>query len=194
MASKILIDCGAHCGCTRRLFRHRHDKKKEFEIFSFEPDTEFNQYCPNLINKGVWIKDGTIDYHKFGVSGGSTLEIRKADMLENTVPIYTGTRQIIQVPCFDIDKWIRNNFSPDDYIILKLDIEGGEYTVLPHMIENGSIKYINKLLIEWHNIRLGVPKSVDESLKRKIGKIPIEKWDAMISGYCIIRGKVCHSE
>jgi len=190
MARKILIDAGAHCGCTRRLFRNKYDKKKEFEIYSFEPDESFNQYCTNLINKAVWIKDGTIDYHKFGISGGSTVEVRKADQLERTVPIYTGTRQIISVPCIDIDKWIKENFSPDDHIILKLDIEGGEYTVLPHMIKNGSIKYINKIWIEWHNVRLGIPKSVDENLKKQIGKIPITKWDAMLPGYCIIRGKI----
>jgi hydrogenase maturation factor HypE len=35
-----------------------------------------------------------------------------------------------------------------------MDIEGSEYKVLPKMIEDGSIKYINTLIIEWHNWQL----------------------------------------
>lgn len=35
-------------------------------------------------------------------------------------------------------------------VVAKLDIEGGEYTVLPHMLSHGSLCKVDQMLIEWH--------------------------------------------
>ena len=55
-----------------------------------------------------------------------------------------------EVDCINFGKWIKDNFSKDDNIYLRMDIEGSEYTVLPSMIEDGSIDYINNLSVEFH--------------------------------------------
>ena len=57
----------------------------------------------------------------------------------------------IEVESIDLSKWIIKNFKPDDLIVLKMDIEGAEYKVLPKMFEDGSVNYINVALIEWHD-------------------------------------------
>ena len=57
----------------------------------------------------------------------------------------------VKVESFDLSQWIINNFSADDFIVLKMDIEGSEYEVLPKMIKDGSINYINHAFIEWHD-------------------------------------------
>ena len=57
----------------------------------------------------------------------------------------------VLVESIDLSQWIMDNFSKKDFIILKMDIEGAEYTVLPKMIKDGSIDYINKAFIEWHD-------------------------------------------
>ena len=36
----------------------------------------------------------------------------------------------IKVPCIDFSKWVLENFSQEDKVILKLDIEGAEYDFL----------------------------------------------------------------
>ena len=43
-----------------------------------------------------------------------------------------------------LNKWIIENFNKEDFIHVKMDIEGGEYDVLPSMIEGGSIEYISE--------------------------------------------------
>jgi FkbM family methyltransferase len=57
----------------------------------------------------------------------------------------------VKVESFDLSQWIIDNFSSDDFIVLKMDIEGSEYEVLPKMIKDGSINYIDHAFIEWHD-------------------------------------------
>ena len=54
------------------------------------------------------------------------------------------------VDCIDFDKWVKKNLSKEDYIHLRMDIEGAEYYVLPKMIKGGSMDYISSLSIEFH--------------------------------------------
>lgn len=203
MARKILIDGGAHCGCTRRYFRHLHDKKKEFEIYSFEPTIELNKYCQDLINRAIWIEDGSMPFHVFEIRGGNTLNeekaknlrkqtqkyplAKKSELLSSTP--YSDLTEVRYVPTIDIDRWIKENFQKNDYIILKLDIEGAEYDVVRHMLKNGSMSYINKLFIEWHSIRCGHTKQEDASLNQQVKKlgVKIEPWDAMLPRFCFLK-------
>lgn len=177
---KIFLDCGAHCGCSRRKFQSLHD---DFEIFSFEPDGAFNNFSDGLINKAVWIEDGEATFYKFRMAGGSSLSKLRADKLQlKLFPYTTFTTQT-----FDIDRWIKEQFQPTDYIILKLDVEGAEYQIIPHMIKNGSMSYINEVYIEYHNHRVDVPYEVDAALNQQMIDmgIKLEKWDAMTAGICI---------
>ena len=61
------------------------------------------------------------------------------------------------VECVAFSKWIKDNCNESDNIILKMDIEGSEYDIIEKMIKEGTIKYINKLFIEWHNTKLDMP-------------------------------------
>ena len=185
---KIFLDCGAHCGCSRKKFKAKYNLASEFIIYSFEPNILFNEYCSDLINSAAWIYDGEITWFQFGYSGGSTLDTQKASILRNRKPFKQEVKdeQVNSVICFDIDKYIKQ-FKKNDYIILKLDIEGAEYKVLKHMIENGSIDFIDELFIEWHDWRCNVSKSVNIQLENymKTKGIKINnQWDAMEVQYC----------
>lgn len=57
----------------------------------------------------------------------------------------------IEVESIDLSQWILENFDKDDFIVLKMDVEGAEYTILPKMIEDNSIGYLNSAFIEWHH-------------------------------------------
>lgn len=187
MSRKIFLDCGGHCGCSRKKFLSEINCANEYEIFSFEPDKDLNAYCPDLINKAVWIDDCQRTFYKFWIDGGSSLSKVRADILEAGKPNYYPREEII-VDCFDIDKFIKDNFNPSDFIILKMDIEGAEYDVLPHMIKEGSIKYINHLWIEWHGHRLNIPhqQTVDLFYMIRSYGVNISEWDAMDVKYCPI--------
>jgi len=173
---KIFLDCGAHCGCSRRLIE---ETRPGFEIFSFEPDPELNQFCPDLINKAVWIENCEKVFYKFGIYGGSSLSLTRAELLKIRKPNYWD-RQDIKVTCIDLNEFILQ-FNKDDYIVLKLDIEGAEYEVIPHLIEGGSIRYVNEFYIEWHDVRVGVPASENYRLTNELNGLglSVTEWNAM---------------
>ena len=55
------------------------------------------------------------------------------------------------VNCIDFDRWTRQTLLEDDYNILKLDIEGAEYAVIIHLINNGTLfEFYDELWVEFH--------------------------------------------
>ena len=52
----------------------------------------------------------------------------------------------------DFAEWlaISSEFQKADTICLKIDIEGAEYAVLPHLLSARSLCRVNFLIIEWH--------------------------------------------
>ena len=37
-----------------------------------------------------------------------------------------------------------------DFVVVKMDIEGAEYTILPHLLKTSAWLNIDYLLVEWH--------------------------------------------
>ena len=183
---KIFIDAGAHDGCSVKKFRKEHDKRKEYFIYSFEIEPDFSSCFNNIenhvfINKAVWIEDGTKKFYrsKEKLRAGSTLiKKKKSGQVDKEHPIIVET--------IDFSKWVFDNLSKNDYIILKLDIEGAEYEVIPKMIKDGSFDYINHLWIEWHWPKIKHPQKLHDNLVKQIS-IPTKKWDALV--YCNLRKK-----
>jgi FkbM family methyltransferase len=147
--SRIFIDCGAHCG--ESILRAKEQFGLDIQVISFEAvpqlanelskiyDTDDSvQIC----NAAVYIEDSMIDINicPAFTDGSSIL---------TTLNDNHKARQV-KVPCFDLSTWISNNFTTEDYIILKLDIEGAEYQVLPKLIADGTINLISELWGEWH--------------------------------------------
>lgn len=80
------------------------------------------------------------------------------------------------VQCFDFSKSI-TNFSLDDLIIVKFDIEGSEYPVLEKMIIDDTLKYVDILYVEWHNKFL-TNKYDEKSIRKSIAEagIQLHEW------------------
>lgn len=173
---KIFLDCGAHCGCSRRKCRNDFP---DYILQSFEPNPTFNKYCDKLINKAVWIYDGTVDFFQFDgmTAAGSSLIEKKAKFTSGGITKY----QKRNVECINLARHI---FSLNAEIILKMDIEGAEYAILPHLIDSGALNKVSSLYIEWHYTRCGVSKDEHDNLLSKIN-IPIYEWSGMRKDYCI---------
>lgn len=151
---KIFIDCGAHKATSVENFKSNYPHSQDYEIFSFEGNGDFKNFFDEYPDVKleialVWKDDGEQTFYNSGKQGSSVYE-SKAYRRGNGARWASSQVKAETVKTIDLDRWIKENFSEDDYIILKMDIEGAEYEVLSHMIENGSTKYINKLFIEWH--------------------------------------------
>ena len=194
---KIFIDCGAHCGCSIRNFEKNfkskfdktiHEKypdiSPKWEIYSFEPNPSLwdfvEKHDTNLIKKAIWIND---DLSKFWIigkkTGGSTLFKKKGERHKKLKRHKVTTTE---VECIDFSAWIVDNFEKSDFIFLKVDVEGAEYSIFDKMIEDDSMSYVNLLAGEFHNDKCGVNKSEDkrtkEALIDKYG-LKFTEWDSM---------------
>lgn len=67
------------------------------------------------------------------------------------------------VPCFDLARFLSE--LPDEEIVLKLDVEGGEYELLPHLHATCVDERVSLCLVEWHGEG------------RVALRCPIEEWD-----------------
>ena len=55
-----------------------------------------------------------------------------------------------EVPCIDFSQFIQNNFSKEDRIIIKMDIEGSEFDTLDKMLKDGTFDWVDDIYVEWH--------------------------------------------
>merc|ERR1712087_560639 len=59
----------------------------------------------------------------------------------------------IEVECIDICQWMIYDmeFSENDYVIIKLDVEGAEYPIINHIYQNNEcLSLIDEMFVEWH--------------------------------------------
>lgn len=155
---RVFIDCGAN---TCQVLRSFIADFPDFEFFAFEPQPALQEHGAQVVRdypntsvtfsrKAVWIKDEPLHFFlatKWGGNyrGGSTL---LQGHTENECRVDYSTP--ISVDGIDFSSWLRANFARQDYIIVKMDIEGAEYDVLEKMIQDDTLPLVNELKVEFH--------------------------------------------
>ena len=161
---KIFIDAGANVGQSvaawLNYINKTHEDIKQWEIHSFEASQRlWGELVENtrkvvdespydeseldimLYNKAVWVNNNGVTFHDMGNESSST-DVRKAgNVVGNAINAHS----------MDLSEFIKN-YSMDDMIILKMDIEGGEYEVIPHLYETGALKYVDICFLGKHVI------------------------------------------
>ena len=180
---KIFIDAGANRGQSINLFIKKKPDAKEYEIHSFECTKS-----KHLVSK--WEKEAEIA-RKFGCN----VHLYKAavwDQDNDNFVFYDGGNESSSllrekysagkttVKTIRLSKFIKENFSKNDYIILKIDVEGAEYSVFKDLIETGVINQINKIYGELHGPKCGVTLEQDKQVLKDLKKHDhlIYFWDA----------------
>ena len=154
-----------------KVYKNGNDKSNSFYRHSWEPiianlgAEEFNL-----------TKEEIIDIPWDGGSTATELKKKIVDSEERS-GLYKW-HDDIEVESIDLSQWIIDNFDKEDYIILKMDIEGAEYTVLPKLIEDGTASYINRSFIEWHDWFMGEYSGHTEKLKNQLYQmgVSVEGW------------------
>ena len=181
--NKYFIDCGAHCG--ESILAAKEKFGINTNIISFEPipglakqlqEIHRNNPTVQIQNSAVWVNDEVKKIHlSEEYTDGSSL----LTSLNNLRPDH-----YLEIPCFDLSSWISECFDKDDYLILKLDIEGAEYEVLNKMIEDNTISLINELWGEWHDMKIN--DEYTKSLANKVynylkdNNIEFKEWEMHI--------------
>lgn len=179
---KVFIDLGMNDG---EIMKTAMSKYPDFDKFiGFEPVPELYEKAKKLLEK-----EGRCFFLNLAVGASNSNEKLYLNYysIDNSVgPGSTFIREkttgklkddrFIMVDVIDFSEYLINNFDKDDYIILKIDIEGAEYDLLEHLIKTCSISYIDKIFCEWHYHKIAredMNKDRHDKLVKKLNKIGI---------------------
>jgi len=136
-----------------KFYREVEDAN-QYEIYCFEPEPETFKILQkqtaliknvNLINKAVGILDGNINFYPGQVNhneGGTLILGKLTGAIDYKHPIV--------VKSIDFVWWLRRNFTKKDFIIIKINIEGGEYVLMLDMLEKDITGMIDQIYIQLH--------------------------------------------
>jgi FkbM family methyltransferase len=150
---KVYIDIGANHGVTVEAFLN---ESPDFNIFAFEPApqlaAELRQKFsdkPNvtIFEAAAWTSDGTVTFYPGALSDeSSTLLTGKSEKSGWKIDYENG----LTVKSIDIADWTLKNTTDDDLIIMKMDVEGAEYRLIPRLIEAQVPARLSEIRVEWH--------------------------------------------
>ncbi|KAF9168542.1 hypothetical protein DFQ26_005573 [Actinomortierella ambigua] len=176
----IFVDLGANRADSMEAFLKRPGAKfnydfpkpswanyEDAEIFLFEANPVFNAQLVNAKQaadeKGIKVeifpstvvdvKDGIREFYLDTVNGahdywGSSIYASHPDAVRS------GARPTL-LTGVNIATWLLRNTLPRDFVVVKMDIEGAEYEVVPHLADNQAWAVVDHLLVEWHGAEVG---------------------------------------
>lgn len=164
---KVFLDFGGNRGQGVRQFVDMYNIDSSWEVETYEP----NDYCNlkeelsdlpfvKVKNKAVWVHTGKVQFnrtvmHKDGRPGNEkNMGVAYIDEGSSVLGLNSGdvrscVQDIMDVECVDISEII-NKYDPEDYILIKMDVEGAEFELVRKLLNDGTIQNINDIYIEWH--------------------------------------------
>jgi FkbM family methyltransferase len=152
---RIFLNVGANVGQNILNFKKLYgDDYENYEIFAFEPHPDNFLYLKQKfeVNPKVTLFQAgasNVDGEKKLYLGSS-----KSHTFREDKSTFMLAKDPIKVKSINLSKWIKNNFTKNDEIILYLDIEGEEYAVLQEMIDDNILDWIDELYVEFHEKKL----------------------------------------
>lgn len=176
---KLLYDLGSHWGESIEMFRKKLKTPKEWDVISVEASTlNVNKLAENasyeanyfneitIFNAFVYHQEKEIEFFEYKDefhSAGSTYSKTKFDINSKKKPEYNNLpHNILKPDIFNIVESYKENLDKYDEIIIKMDIEGAEYDVLPSLIDVLDSSKTKQFYIEFHNKKVGLDPNVDE--------------------------------
>ncbi|GMH09995.1 hypothetical protein Nepgr_011836 [Nepenthes gracilis] len=158
----VYVDVGARSygSSIGSWFRKQYPKQnRTFEIYAIEADKAFHEEYKlkkgvHLLPYAAWIKNETLffeinhdpgdDPEEKGGKGkgmGRIKRLRSSNSLASRVDKIKG---------FDFTNWLKNTVSERDFVVMKMDVEGTEFDLIPRLFDTGAICLIDEIFLECH--------------------------------------------
>jgi len=191
---KIFIDCGTHLFQGLCEFVEKYNIDSTWECYSFECNpitfelskdnykTLTESWGLNIThyNKAVYTENTKLKVHcskdEWGensfdyISAGSNVLLNAPDYDSISKAAFNYKDEELLVDSIDFCEFLEERCTKDDFVVIKMDIEGSEFYVLPKIIEKKLFNLIDEISIEFHE-RFFEPKSKYIKLKNEYLKI-----------------------
>jgi SAM-dependent methyltransferase len=197
----VYVDVGARSygSSIGGWFRKSYPKQnKSFEIYAIEADKVFfgeyrSKKGVQLLPYAAWVRNETLF---FGISRFVNRKIvEKGRGMGRIQPVVQSSlsnkADLDTIEGFDFAEWLKNVVVERDFVVVKLDVEGTEFHLIPRLVETGAICLIDELFLECHYNRwkrccpgqrgVKYQKTYDQCLQllnslRKIGVLVHQWW------------------
>lgn len=159
---KTLIDAGCRSfkSSTLTLLRSVYKQYRFQRVFAFDMSSSFSR---------MWQREA--ERWRQAHNSSSTFEITQAALSSHDghteVPIQDSTDETSmlnlherksnaptkRIPVLNFSRWLLNTVDADEYVVVKMDIEGAEYNVLPELLGSQARHLVDELWIEMHHTR-----------------------------------------
>jgi FkbM family methyltransferase len=160
----LFLDCGSNIGQGFEFFRKYYPLER-FDFVLFEPnphcfkilEQKYFGFCAEgvtLVNAAVGVEEAEIDFFGLGDTQGGIYSVGGSILPEHNSGMYTTPQNSsIKVTSINFTDYLRNLIEDKKYsaIILKLDIEGGEYQILDSLEENELLGLFETIYVEFHS-------------------------------------------
>ena len=153
------VDLGANTyeSSIGNWFRATYPGGRSFEVHAFEAEYTYDSTYAGrgdvaLHHFAVWTRNETLPWGHMAtkkktrsgfVLDGPRRRLGGAHALE--LDADRPTRRGI-----DVADFLKRTVSEDDFVVVKMDIEGAEYDVIPHLIAAGAAPLIDDMFVEVH--------------------------------------------
>jgi FkbM family methyltransferase len=184
----IFIDLGTNNGESIEQFwqntGHFYEKRsnaRSYHVHGFEPNADHyklkEKYANNdlvhIYADAAWIHYGVVQFK----NAPSSLSSCVSDF---TMQCYDESYATIEkVPCIDYIDWFQDFNQPNDYTVVKMDIESSEYTLIPKMLLAKQFLRINEFYVEFHHTYPSwesVSKSLLDKIRQQCPTIVLRPW------------------
>jgi hypothetical protein len=148
---------------------------RDFEIHAFEANPLFTNgqflgypFGVHIHRVAAWTTDGEIAIY---VNRDKRLNVQGTSVFKEKITGNLDPDHPVPVKCIDFSTWLRTNFSLDDNILVKCNIEGAEYPLFRHMMTDGSIAFIKRLFLRVHWHKIGMPEDEHKEFMRDLEKV-----------------------
>lgn len=175
---RILLDLGANCGNSFELLNQNID-----ESYLVEPQTAvYEKWLKPRASSSVHIfnaamSDRNVDSAPFFIDSPFTSDLctfdkgypHGASSLSMQNAFVNGVAPVQQnVRVYDIVDFLCDimHITPEDHLLLKIDVEGGEEAILRRLISANMLYMVDDLRVEWHESARNFQKEFEQSIFR----------------------------
>lgn len=135
----VVVDCGCADWGESTSIERLISRFRPEHLYGFDPYPHYSerQYVFDgctvaTVRSAAWVSNGSIPWVNDTTRSHPASETEEHDAM---------------VGCFDLAHFI-DEF--DEPVVLKLDVEGAEHVLIPHLIATGAIENVRLLLVEFH--------------------------------------------
>lgn len=143
-------------------------------LYAFDPGLAPLITPPDVLKDGritydpraAWTYDGEID-----LAWGA-----RTRLYDTIIPDYSvhGQWQRVQkVPCFDFAAWLTAHPEP---AVVKMNIEGAEYQLLEHVLDQQADRHVTEWVIQWHDDHMPPEYAARRAAIEARVKVPVLPW------------------